>query len=211
MEWGNIDAVQKSWTVRALGFWFVFIPLLAVLLKSRHMPQIVQDISLPFTWGLFYVASMLFFCATILYRLRCPRLIKNFSTFSEFEAQGCDYESLRPLLCEIANRTSAATLANFLERVANHVWFRDFGPQEWLARAGGNNDNAWLKSVLANSRVDHKRDNNLPSLFGLARHIAQDVEPVTRFSISALHVVGFCLLAIVIIQNAFSVGRYYFS
>lgn len=53
------------------------------------------DLALPFSWRLFYFSAVAISVAGIIYTLACPVLIRNFSTFREFESEGRGLDYLK--------------------------------------------------------------------------------------------------------------------
>lgn len=80
-KWDTIANAHKTLAVRSLSVWFFVIPLLAKalspLVEKGHPPTWLRDISLPFSWLVFFCAACALALATALYVVLCPPIIKD--------------------------------------------------------------------------------------------------------------------------------------
>ena len=102
-HWNYIKALPKNRLIKSSYFWFVIIPIIAKILRKIETPlainvnknqNLILDLSLPFSWKLFFLSSLAVVVGNILYNLFCPRLIKEFNNYSEFKKTGRNSLSL---------------------------------------------------------------------------------------------------------------------
>ncbi len=78
--------------LRYLLFWFAIVPIFVKLLSG--LPEKLRipatdhflTLSLPFSWWLLWLASLLYFIAYILFHAFCPQFIKRYPSYAEYEA-----------------------------------------------------------------------------------------------------------------------------
>ena len=96
IAWSSLRGVGESKLLRSSGVWLVVVPMLArAASKLEETIRIdlfgtaVQvDVALPFTWQIFFFASVAFAIAGGLYSIRCPRLLRETPNFQDFRQQG---------------------------------------------------------------------------------------------------------------------------
>lgn len=79
--------------IRYLALWFTLVPIFANLFKklppeinvNLGVTQFTLLTALPFTWELLWLSSFLFFMAFALYAWRCPRFVKNYSSYAQYK------------------------------------------------------------------------------------------------------------------------------
>lgn len=95
-KWSFIDKLGKNRLLRSSYFWIVFIPLITNLLSrvcsvltfEVFGQQITLTLKLPFTWQVLFFSAILATIANIFYVFCCPRFIKNYRNFADFQDQG---------------------------------------------------------------------------------------------------------------------------
>lgn len=83
---------------RYLVLWFTIVPILAKLLEGLTRPldfyinnkHIVMQLELPFNWQILWLSSFFFIIALIIYYLRCPRFIKTYNKYSDYQTYSHD-------------------------------------------------------------------------------------------------------------------------
>lgn len=106
---------------RYLVLWFSVVPVLASLLSGLKPPvtlklgnnEFTLALALPFSWQLLWVSSLFFFLAIAVYRLRCPKFIRKYHDYSEYQSRGHDQ---RWIVWEIQRmKESGADLESFTD------------------------------------------------------------------------------------------------
>ncbi|NQY89010.1 MAG: hypothetical protein HRT51_14940 [Colwellia sp.] len=94
--WSQLEKLRQIKIISSMYIWIFLLPVLAKLLVLTNDVATVTvfnytfdiNLSLPFSWKLFYFSALFFALATIIYHIRCPRLIKEYPTFSSFDTEG---------------------------------------------------------------------------------------------------------------------------
>lgn len=94
--WGALGTLGKSRALNTSFLWLLIVPLAAKLIGALHDPALYNNgglgvlarMELPFSWKLFYWSAALFAVGGVLYRLFCPRLIRDYSSYGEFRHDG---------------------------------------------------------------------------------------------------------------------------
>lgn len=90
--WSFFSRVGNSKLLRELSRWFVLVPIMARMLVTltRELIQIpklqfVSHFTLPFDWQLLYYSAFFFMLGGLVYEVRAPRIVKDFSSFFNFK------------------------------------------------------------------------------------------------------------------------------
>jgi len=110
-RWEEYRDFFQLWFIRYFIAWFSLVPLIYQVLSDlpdrieislewtkRAVPGIVFDpptplvlnLTLPFTWQLLWMASLLFFAAFLIYQLKCPMFVKKYNKYSDYLSYGHD-------------------------------------------------------------------------------------------------------------------------
>jgi hypothetical protein len=98
-RWENYRDFFNITVFRYLVLWFSLVPLLASLLAGLETPvripvgegkEISIGLGIPFSWQILWLSSLFFFLALGLYTWRCPKFIKKYHTFAEYQQVGHD-------------------------------------------------------------------------------------------------------------------------
>jgi len=94
--WSNIKTLGNSKIVKSSYLWIVIVPILAKTLDKLNEvitinvfgAQISLNFTLPFTWKIFFFASLFFALGQLIFNIYCPPIIKNFQSFTDFQKHG---------------------------------------------------------------------------------------------------------------------------
>lgn len=79
-SWEYLKPYRKNRVLVSTTWLLLAVPL---IVKNRALLPI--DFDLPFSWKILWFAALLFSVSNLIYSLRCPRIIKEFNSFPEFE------------------------------------------------------------------------------------------------------------------------------
>lgn len=95
LNWTQLNALSASKAIRSSYFWFFFVPIVAKLLGTANVisfkiyeQQFTVDLSLPFTWEVFFYSAVFMAIANLIHKLCCPEFIKTYPTCTVFIEQG---------------------------------------------------------------------------------------------------------------------------
>lgn len=212
MRWDVISAINENRAVKALGIWFFVLPVAARILEAEFMRPWLAGVHLPFTWGLLYVAALLFFVSRLLYLARCPSIIKDYSSWADFSHREASFEKIIPLLVAALGSLPVSARQPVVSRMRTlkHVTFRD--------ESGGDLSNQRIADALASSatldqmlrRAEPNRS-ALADIFAGTREAVQKARPISRSAIVVVQAIGTLLLLWVAGESTLSVVTYYFS
>ena len=94
--WSSLQILGQNRVVRSSYFWFIFVPIIArLLINMKDNVNITFwgdtwtiNLTLPFSWQMFFYSSLFISAATLLFQLSCPTFIINFRNYADFENQG---------------------------------------------------------------------------------------------------------------------------
>ncbi len=95
LSWTSLRSLGNSRLIRTSFLWFIFVPIIARILVN--FPEsfdvvvfgntVAIPFCLPFRWTLFYFMSVAFALAQVMYLLQCPKFIKNYTNFADYQLQ----------------------------------------------------------------------------------------------------------------------------
>ncbi|MCJ8337591.1 MAG: hypothetical protein MJK10_03890 [Pseudomonadales bacterium] len=98
LKWSYARHLADSAIVKSSYIWLLVVPIAAKLLSNTEGSlgviifgeTVDVPLSLPFSWQLFFYAAIVFSCANVIYTIRCPKTLKAYRSFQEYEKQGRD-------------------------------------------------------------------------------------------------------------------------
>ena len=101
--WEALNRLGKSRVLQTSYVWLLVVPTAARVVSAIDSPIALTGIGeglrfnleLPFSWKLFYFTAIAISIAGIIYTVVCPPLIRNFSTFQDFESEGRGLDYLK--------------------------------------------------------------------------------------------------------------------
>jgi hypothetical protein len=110
-SWQQLSSLGQSKLVKSSYFWLIAIPVVAKILEQVNpeaqltiFGQVFHfNLTLPFSWKVFYFSSLFFAAGTIIYQLLCPKLIKEYPTYRDFVDAKQDYKYLIREVCKLFN------------------------------------------------------------------------------------------------------------
>jgi hypothetical protein len=96
IRWSDLRSLGNSKTIKSSYIWTFIVPVLAKLL-AKIGPEVQLELlgykwdftfALPFSWEMFYFGAVAFAVASVIYRIGCPDLIRNYRNYEEYRASG---------------------------------------------------------------------------------------------------------------------------
>lgn len=195
--WDKLLHIGNNKTVKSFTVWLIVVPIIAKLLENTEgvlnliLPFLDKPIQLqlPFKWYIFYLCSVFFSAANLVYLTFCPEIFKQYLNFSEFNKKDNSYELLKKyLVSHLQSKPDLndAEIDTFIVRNCL-VPTRDDFP----------NYRNWREKLDASQVADNK----LPDIFYYIRECLHNIVPLARFSCLFFYFFGFSLLAYVLYEN----------
>lgn len=97
-SWHSLKKAESNKIVQSMHIWLILVPVIAKSMSLIESPFVIVvtgktyafDISLPFTWVLFFGAALFFTIANIIFISCSPKIIKENNDLSDFERAGKD-------------------------------------------------------------------------------------------------------------------------
>jgi len=97
-NWSALKKAESIKLVQSMHIWLIIVPIIAKTMSTFEGPLKIEfsetmyvfDISLPFTWVLFFLAALFFTLANLLFIIFSPNIIKDNGDYSDFERTGKD-------------------------------------------------------------------------------------------------------------------------
>ncbi|MFK8068374.1 MAG: hypothetical protein AB8D52_09015 [Gammaproteobacteria bacterium] len=174
--------------------WLFIVPVAAKsLAKLDDLIEInifgygfVLDTNLPFSWKIFYVSAFLIVLANIVFIVHCPKIIKKFNDYSDYDLGGNQIQQLLPYVQELNK--------DWFE-IEQRVEIRIEDEKEHLTILDGGTFN----------------EVGLKGLFWEIHILSEEHKPNARWMATVFYYLAFLLLVFVFSQNAFYVFSSFFS
>jgi hypothetical protein len=106
VTWEQLSVLGKSHFIRSFSLWFILIPLIAKILSEIQSVATIRilvytftlHLQLPFSWAVFYFCSLAFALANTIFALRCPPIVKKYSSYGDFRERDNSVRMLKGLL-----------------------------------------------------------------------------------------------------------------
>jgi hypothetical protein len=210
--WTDLRRFGESRTLRSSYAWFVIVPVAARViagLRESQAPWVslvgLHNVTLPFSWQVFFFAALCVSMGSVIYELGCPRVLREYRTWREFSDSGEPDQRLLGVFIEVLSKSSPYRGKKWLER-SERVVRDDF--LEYCANA------AQVRGVL-NEQLKTKDSRRLFTAIdsaiiadGQAIHVASLIwqlaersGPLVRTTCAGCYAAGLALIGLVIGQN----------
>ncbi|MGA1940278.1 hypothetical protein [Arcobacter sp. YIC-310] len=87
MNWEFISKFGKNKLIKSSTVWVIIVPIfLKITPEIEKMFQLT--LTLPFSWELFYYASIFFMIGTFIFQYYCPKIIYENNSYADFNTKG---------------------------------------------------------------------------------------------------------------------------
>lgn len=201
--WTHLNNLGRNKTLRSSYLWIVIVPLAAKMLSAIESPleliilnaRINLNLSLPFSWQLFYFSSLLIALGSLIYSIFCPDIIKNYDKFSDLTDQGKGGKQIIEYLLEVLPDLKYTRLDNVIDDIVLIEFYEKFTN---LGRFTGENKRKITYQTLLNSTIN---EGKITDCFWWVREVADISSERIRIFCAVSYAIGIFLLGIVLIEN----------
>jgi len=94
--WSSQNKLSQSKIVKSSAIWFFIVPLFAKIFEHSNKTIVIKmsgfehviELDFPFKWQFLFFAALFFMLANLTYQLKAKHIVKNYSSFSDFEIEG---------------------------------------------------------------------------------------------------------------------------
>ena len=188
--WSQLKKLNAVKFINTMYVWIFIVPILVKALENIgdtakltiFSHTFIAQLSLPFSWVLFYFSAMSFAAANIIFQIWCPNIIKEQSDYSEFRGANKGVEHLDHYLFEVGMNWEGLR-----KRIENQ--------DEYFSEV----------AEVSNPRAD---DGELRKRFWAVYSQANSWRPIPKYLALALYLTGGALISYVFWQNAEFVINY---
>lgn len=170
--------------------WIFLVPIAARLLENVEEAATVTifsytfeaQLTLPFSWLVFYFSAIAFAAANLIFQIRCPDIVKEHSDYSEFKQSNMGIEHLDRYLNQVGLNWEGLRL--LIERQDEYF------------------------SEVAEASNPKQADGLLRKRFWAIYWVGNQHRIIEKFSALILYIIGFVLFSIVLLQNIVFVIQY---
>jgi hypothetical protein len=214
-KWSDLKQYGTSRILRSSYYWILVVPVVARVLRNVRGPYTISvfhspltlELVLPFSWQMFYWSAVCIGVATLIYSVRCPELIREYSSFASFAGPGRGQRQLFDMLRELLLAKHVWRSNNWPIRA--QTWLRDFlilGARGDRTRAVEEmtilkEEDRVTEQALDQMKIIPARD-VLTRAFWFARSMAEWSRFWSRTLCAVFYLLGLSLFMIVLVQNA---------
>jgi hypothetical protein len=139
-KWSQLKVLPRVKVISSMYIWLFIVPLVAKAISSVSGIADLQlfghkfsvNLSLPFTWQIFYWSALLFSLGNIVFHLRCPRIVKEHENAFEFIEAGKGESQLVSYKEEVhypsekfdkEEREASGSMQDLNRRYRSRFWF----------------------------------------------------------------------------------------
>jgi hypothetical protein len=204
--WDRISHVGGIKAFKSSYFFLMLVPVLAKALA--HLPPnvvlvlghpVTIHLRLPFNWLVLFFCALSVTIGNVIYELFCPKIIKGFSDFSDFQRAGLDRRFLLSEIWSEIPHTTALPRTDIVRLLARKFpEYREFDLKDMVSELGG--DGHLLPSRPVTGQTFH-----------LVRNYLKHVRPFARGCATTAYMIGFTLLGVILLQNVRWVILYFLN
>jgi len=102
VTWTRLHKIQKLKFVKAMYVWLFVVPMFSRAFEKVNDVATITvfdytfdlQLTLPFTWQLFYFSAIFFVLGNLCFYMYCSRLIQDHDNYSDFEGSGKNLQHL---------------------------------------------------------------------------------------------------------------------
>lgn len=216
--WAELKRILNSPFAKTAAPWLVITPVAARLLKDApdaiKVGELTLGIGLPFSWVSLFFAALFIFIARCIYLIKCPRLIRDYSSYTDLQSQGTTPRQLLAIVFDDCEKAIGSADTNHADHIVHLVVAEDY--QEYVTanaertrsyREKGN----WISLIplveyLAHpvdsyADTDAKLSKNAAHLYWVSSNILEfESNKVWRSVVTLLIAIGLFLSAILLLQ-----------
>lgn len=99
--WTDLRSLGQSKVIRRTSFPLLLVPVVARILYHTPDPirigPFIFTLDLPWLWSVLFFSALFFLIASAIFAAYCPKIISQYESFTDFEAQGGGSVALRRL------------------------------------------------------------------------------------------------------------------
>jgi hypothetical protein len=201
--WGKSKIVISSY------LWMILVPIAANIAyyinSALTFPFWKQGIGLPISWKFFYFASIFFSISNILFSWKCPFIIKNNKTFSDFFESGKGQEHLREYFIDFINTSRVFqknqkldfnNIRNILIKYSNNI---DSIPP--MLNSEKSKSILKKETIIEYINKSSFQDDSIKNVFWELWYLHDNCRYITRFLCTFFYFIGsMCIIAVVCIN-----------
>lgn len=109
IKWHLLSKINKFKFINTMYIWIFVVPVLSRLLeKVGDVANVTifdytfeAQLTLPFSWLVFYFSAVSFAIANVIFQIRCPNIIKDHTGYSDFKQANKGVEHLDKYLFQV--------------------------------------------------------------------------------------------------------------
>jgi len=198
-DWLSLSSFSKRKLVKSMVYWLFITPIAAKALSSINQVDLSAmgfdgaiNIALPFSWTIFFFSALFFSIGNLIYSLKCPELIRDYSDFNDYASkQKSTHYLIESFKRDLEKWSRFSPDDTFYELILR------YSP---IPNLNENNvaNTKWTK--LADSLKEAK-SNPMANIYSGCKLVLKEASRSWRVSSAVCYLLGLALFAIVVVQN----------
>lgn len=216
-EWSVLKGLETNPIVKSAFIWFIIVPVCARIFGSLNDTltftydeyEYVINLSLPFSWQIFFYSACAYAAGSLVVKLCCPSIIVDHNEYSSFQKSGQSWPQINGYLISLYYKNSKCEFQK-KHRASLDAYLKFF--HDWTAPTYKDKDkdkdiyiNYDQDTLLFLQRVQAGENEN--QAFWYVYGSSNSYFLRGRIIASLLYMVGFILFFIVVIQNVLFVNK----
>jgi hypothetical protein len=204
-RWSAFRGLAGSRLIRTSYFWFFFVPLVAKTIAPLNRVITIPlfdvtwriNLSLPFSWKIFYFSAVAFGIANAVLVLACPHIVKSYRVYAQFRDDGLGGSQVLKYFLDVWSSNGGKNMPH-LNSFLSHCGRGDLVD---AARAAN-----WFQLYQLVGSLEIPQDRTGDAFFWVWTY--SDIHNrLLRGLCAFFYAVGFSLFAVVLFQNLLAVIR----
>ena len=200
-RWSVLKQLEKNYLVKSSFIWFMLVPVFAKFLEKFGGLVVINfnsvnytfNLSLPFSWQLFFYSACFFAAGSIVVKLFCPKVVMEHDNYKEFSEFGKSWPQINGYVIKLFyNNMSLQFPKQTREKVNSYL--KIFHNTEFVENQNYSGD--VVRFLQANRRSENENQ-----AFWYVYTSANNHLILKRVFASVFYAFGFSLLIVVAIQN----------
>lgn len=217
--WSSLRKLGNNRLLRSSYIWLLAVPFLANLLlkigPEIKIPlwdsEIILNLSLPFSWQMFYFSAVAFAIASAIYSIGCPKIVSDYERYSEFKDEGKGQDQIKTEFIRVfpnkLHKDIITTVKKYIIRYClsagksldSDWWEYHLESESW------EQPTTILIDVVDTSNIEIEKQGDA---FWYVRSYADSANPVYRILCIICYLIAFIFVFIVLGQNFLYVWRF---
>jgi hypothetical protein len=215
MKWTTVRSIGETKFAKSSYIYLVLVPIITKIVSTVKSPlnfvifeeQISLNFDISISWYVFYTATILIAIGQSIYILFCPKIIKDYSNFGEFDATGMSNEYLYSTYED--NKKKVDSLDNEVENIISKLNYEGPIQEQFTDSAQGiRGEDGFYYDKKSINILNPRYYSHTKELFNKLYHVSNKLYIWLSITARVFYILGISLFVLMVIYNAVYVFSY---